>query len=155
MLTGPDLLQKLIYVLLRFRQHPFAVSADIEGMFLHVGVLPCDQSSLRFLLREDPTSNVVVQKYTRHIFGAQNSPTYASYAIQRTASDNANEYTKAAISVFENVYMDDYSDSVKFPNRALIRSKELVHLLHLGGFKLTKFISNVSDLADQIDGSIH
>ena len=39
------------------------------------------------------------------------------------------------------------------PERALIRSKELVHLLHLGGFKLTKFVSNVPDLADQIDGS--
>ena len=36
--TGPDLLQNLIYVLLRFRQHPYAVSADIEGMFLQVGV---------------------------------------------------------------------------------------------------------------------
>ena len=32
--TGPDLLQNLIYVLLRFRQHQFAVSADIEGIFL-------------------------------------------------------------------------------------------------------------------------
>ena len=45
--TGPDLLQNLIYVLLRFRQHPLAVSADIKGMFLQVGVLPCDQPSLR------------------------------------------------------------------------------------------------------------
>ena len=54
LLTGADLLQNLIYVLLRFRQHPFAVSADIEGMFLQVGVLPCDQSSLRFLWWEDP-----------------------------------------------------------------------------------------------------
>ena len=69
LLTGPDLLQNLIYVLLRFRQHPFAVSADIEGTFLQVGVLPCDQPSLRFLWREDPTSNVVVHQYTRHIFG--------------------------------------------------------------------------------------
>ena len=41
-LTGPDWLQNLINVFLRFRQHPFAVSADIEGMFLQVGVLPCD-----------------------------------------------------------------------------------------------------------------
>ena len=54
LLTGPDLLQNLIYVLLRFRQHLFAVSNDIEGMFLRVGVLPCDQPSLRFLWREDP-----------------------------------------------------------------------------------------------------
>ena len=36
LLTGPDLLQNLIHVLLRSRQHEFAVSADIEGMFLQV-----------------------------------------------------------------------------------------------------------------------
>ena len=153
LLTGPDLLHNLIYVLLRFRQHPFAASADIGKMFLQVGVLPCDQPSLRFLWREDPTSNVVVHQYTRHIFGAKNSPTCANYALQRTATDNANQYQESAKAVIENFYMDDYFDSVESPERALIRSKELVHLLHLGGFKLTKFVSNVPDLADRIDGS--
>ena len=49
--------------------------------------------------------------------------------------------------------MDDYLDLVKSPDRALIRLKELVHLLHLGGFKHTKFVSNVPNLADRIDGS--
>ena len=39
------------------------------------------------------------------------------------------------------------------PEKAIYRSKELVHLLHLGGFKLTKFLSNVQNLADRIDGS--
>ena len=153
LLTGPVLLQNLIYVLLRFRQHPFAVSVDIEGMFLQAGVIPCDQPSLRLLWREDPTSNVVVHQYTRHIFGAKDSPTCANYALQRTASDNAKKYPEAAKAVLENFYMDDYLDSVESPERALIRSKELVHLLHLGGFKLTKFVKNVPDLADRIDGS--
>ena len=49
--------------------------------------------------------------------------------------------------------MDDHLDSVESPERVLIRSKEWVQLLHLGGFKLTKFVSNVLDLADRIDGS--
>ena len=85
LLNGPDLLQNLIHVLLRFRQHQFAVSADTEGMFLQVGVPDCDQPSLRFLWREDPTTNVVVYQYTRHIFGAKDSPIGANYALQRTA----------------------------------------------------------------------
>ena len=88
LLTGPDLLQNLIHVLLRFRQHQFAVSADIEGMFLQVGVPDCDQPSLRFLWRGDPTTNVVVYQYTRHVFGAKDSPTCANFALQRTAGDN-------------------------------------------------------------------
>ena len=49
--------------------------------------------------------------------------------------------------------MDDYLDSVESPEKAINRSKELVHLLHLGGFKLTKFVSNIPNLADGIDGS--
>ena len=48
LLTGPGLLQTLIHVLMLFRQHPYAVSADIEGMFLQVGVIPEDRPSLRF-----------------------------------------------------------------------------------------------------------
>ena len=60
---------------------------------------------------------------------------------------------EAAKAVLENFYMDDYLDSVESPEKAINRSKELVHLLHLGGFKLTKFVSDVPDLADRINGS--
>ena len=45
LLRGPVLLQNQLQVLLRFRQHRFAVSADIEGMFLQVGVPERDQTS--------------------------------------------------------------------------------------------------------------
>ena len=123
-------------------------------MFLEVGVLPRDQTSLRVLWPLEPTSNVGEHQYTRHIFGAKDSSTCANYALQRTASDNAKEYPEAASkAVPENFYISDYLDSVEFPERALIKSKELVQLLHLEGFKLTKFVSNVPDLADGIDGS--
>ena len=153
LLTGPDLLQNLIHVLLRFRQHQFAVSAAIEGMFLQVGVDDCDQPTLRFLWREDHTTKVVVYQYTRHKFGAKDSPICANCVLQRTARDNVSQYPEASKAVLENFYMDDYLDSVESPEKALKRSKELVHLLHLGGFKLTKFVSNVPNLADRIYGS--
>ena len=152
-LTGPDLLQKLIHVLLRFRQHQFGVSTEIEGMFLQVGVPDCDQPSLRFLWREDPTTNVLVYQCTRHIFGAKDSPTCANYGLQRTARDNVSQYPEATKAVPENFYMDDYLDSFESPEKTLKRLNELVHLLNFGGFKLTKFVSNVPNLADRIDGS--
>ena len=47
LLVGPDLFQNLIFALLRFRQHKYAVSADIEGRSLQVGVREEDQPSLR------------------------------------------------------------------------------------------------------------
>ena len=84
LLAGPDLLRNLFSVLIRFREHPYAASADIEGMFLQVGVPPADQRSLRFLWQEDPLSKVVVHQYIRHIFGAKDSPTCANYGLQQT-----------------------------------------------------------------------
>ena len=48
--------------------------------------------------------------------------------------------------------MDDFLESVESPEKALKKRKVLVHLLHLVGFKLTKFVSNVPNLADRIDG---
>ena len=154
LLTGPDLLQNFIYALLRFRQQPYAVSADIEGMFLQVGVIPSDQISLRSLWREDPTTCIVVYQYERHILGAKDSPTSANYWLQRTARDNVKFYPEAEKAVLEKFYMDDYLDSVESPEKAINRSKELAHLLHLGWFKLTKFVNNVPNLADRIDGSL-
>ena len=152
LLTGPDLFQNLIHVLLRLRQHQFALSADIEGMFLQVGVPDCDQISLCFLWREDPTKNFVLYQYTRHILGVKDTSTCANYALQRTDRDNLSQYPEATKAVLETFYMDDYLDSVESPERALNRSKKMVHLLHLGGFKLTKFVGKSPNLADQIDG---
>ena len=148
LLTGPDLLQKLIHTLIIFRQHQIAVSADIEGMFLQVGVLPTDQPALRVLWREDPSKTVHVYQYNRHIFGAKVSPTCANYALQRTARDHEKEYPDAAKAVYEKFYMDDYLDSMESPDEAPKRSRDLVKLLSKGDFKLTEFISNVPGLLE-------
>ena len=81
-------------------------------------------------------------------------PTFANYALKLSVRDNAKVYPKAAETDFENFYMDDYLDSVETPEKAINRSKELVHLLHLGGFKFTRILRNVQNLADRIDGSL-
>ena len=38
LLTGPDLLNSLLGILLRFREHPVAILADIESMFMQIAV---------------------------------------------------------------------------------------------------------------------
>ena len=145
LLVGPDLLKNLIFVLLRFRQHKYAVSADIEGMFLQVGVLARDQISLHFLWQEVTTSDVVVHQYTRHIFGARDSPTCANFALRKTATDNMFTYPETASVVNENFYMDDYLDSFENVTHAIKISRDWVSLLKLGGFDLTKIV----DIADE------
>ena len=140
--TGPDLLQSLIHVL-QFRHHQYAVSADIEGMFLQVGVIPTVQPNLNFLCRKDPATNVAVFHYIKHIFGAKDSPTCANYALQRTASHKATKYPAATRSVQESFHRDDYLKSSRTIQKAKQKAQNLECLLRLGGFNLIKFVSNV------------
>ena len=68
LLSGPGLLQSLIGIIFRFREHEIALSADIEAMFLQVAVPTDDGRCLRFLWRETPDQRIDVYEYTRHVF---------------------------------------------------------------------------------------
>ena len=46
-MPGPDLMQNLTGVFCSFRQKKVAISAEIEGMFMQVGVQPQDQKFSR------------------------------------------------------------------------------------------------------------
>ena len=70
LLQGPDLTKNLIGVLLRFRQEPVALMADMEQMFHQVSVAPDDCHSLRFLWWEDSdlSKNPVDHQMLVHFF---------------------------------------------------------------------------------------
>ena len=120
-------------------------------MFLQVGVIPQDRPSLRFLWREDPATDVAVYQYVRHIFGSKDSPTYANYALQRTARDNRKKFPEAAKSVENNFYMDDYLESSATIEEATKKAQDFVKMLSKGGFTLTKFVSNVPNLSSRLN----
>ena len=52
LLTGPDLLNNLVGILMRFRSGKIGIMADVEQIFYQVGVCEEDRDSLRFLWRD-------------------------------------------------------------------------------------------------------
>ena len=151
LVTGLYLLQSLIHILSRLHQSPLAVSADIEEVFLQVGVVPRDTPSLQFLWREHPAADFAVFDYVRHIFGYKDSPTFAIYQLKRGVIDNKANFPDAARSVINNFYMDDNLKSNPTANEAFNKAKDLVELLALGGFKLTKFVTNVPSILIEVE----
>ena len=109
-------------------------------MFLKCGVFAKDWPSLRFLWGEDPASDVAVFQYVRHILESKESPTCANYALRRTATDNQSAFREAAQRVFSKFYMDDNLESCSTVEEATHNAEDLVKLLSLGGFKLSKFV---------------
>ena len=61
-------------------------------MFLQVKVPPQECRVLRFLWGSRPEDNVGIYEYTRHMFGAKNSPTGANYALLQAGIDNKEDH---------------------------------------------------------------
>ena len=71
LLTGPDIIQNLNCVILCFRQQPYAISFEFEGLFPQIRILPSDPPSVCSLGHEDPTTNFVLYQYMRQNFGGK------------------------------------------------------------------------------------
>ena len=145
LLQGPDLTNTLLGVLIRFRQGPVALMADIEAMFHQVRVDSEDKDFLRFLWwpNGDTTQPLADFRMTVHLFGAVSSPSCASFALKQTAKDNEEKYSEDVIStVNKNFYVDDCLKSVDSVEEAIRLYKDLKDLCARGGFGLTKWTSN-------------
>jgi hypothetical protein len=72
LLAGPDLLNRLVGVLLRFRQNPIAVPSDVKVFFHQIYVNEEDSAVFRFFWYEDETmEDYAEHEMIVHTFGAK------------------------------------------------------------------------------------
>ncbi|XP_072037120.1 uncharacterized protein [Amphiura filiformis] len=153
LIQGPDLTNTLLGVLLRFRQEPIALMADIQGMFSQVRVPRADMDYLLFLWWPGCITNQPLEEYRMkvHIFGATSSPACSNYALHRTVADNQQHYSKQACdTVRRNFYVDDCLQSVSTVSDGVCLAKDLISICAQGGFRLTKWISNNREVLESI-----
>ncbi|CAH2091244.1 unnamed protein product [Euphydryas editha] len=95
LLKGPDLLQSLRGVVMRFRQHTIAVTADIKEMFMQVKLRPQDRDALRYLWKNDRRDDHTPEEYrmTSLIFSASCLPSTAIYVKDLNAKEHECEFT--------------------------------------------------------------
>ena len=145
LLQGPDLANDLLDVLMRFREGAAAFTADVEAMFYQVKVPSEDRDFLRFLWWPEGDLKMRPKAYrmTVHLFGACSSPSCASYALKRTAKDHGMLFQDdAAQTVSNNFYVDDCLKSGQDQEDVTALAHGVKQLCALGGFNLTKFMSN-------------
>ncbi|VDP87721.1 unnamed protein product [Echinostoma caproni] len=83
-----------------------------------------------------------------HPFGPISSPFCAKVALKTTVNKFAQHFaTPAGPCVEHNFYVDDFLASVDSIGEAVRHSRDLSKLLLMGGFKLTKWMSNSRDLS--------
>lgn len=150
LLTGPDLLNSLIGVLIRFRERQVAVSADIREMFLQIKIIEEDQKAQLFFWRGmDRTMQPQLYKMTSMTFGATSSPCTATYILRRNADAFATSHPRAVAAIKRRHYVDDYLDSVDTEEemKQLVTDVTNIHLA--GGFDIRGWASNRPNVLPQ------
>ena len=142
-MKGPDLLNNLFGVVLRFREREVALVGDISKMYHRILITERDQQVHRFLWRNLDTSREPdVYVKTVLTFGDKPAPAMAQTALRKTAQECKNTHPKAAQVIMKNAYMDDICDSVHTVKEAKQQTEDIDDVLDKGGFKVQVWISN-------------
>ena len=104
---GPDLNNKLLHVLLRFRQHEFSVMADIEAMYYQVRIPLEDRDVLRFLW-VDSQGDIAQYRMTSHVFGGIWCASSSTFALRQTLLDDPGISELVRDTVSRSFYVDDW-----------------------------------------------
>ncbi|XP_071124293.1 uncharacterized protein [Mytilus edulis] len=149
-------MNSLVGVIIRFRQDKVALAADIEAMFHQVRVREDDCDALRFLWWPNGNLDQKPKIYCMnvHLFGATSSPSCTAYALKRTARDYAQLFDKeVALTVERNFYVDDCLKYVPSEQQAIKLATDLQSMKKMGGFRLTKWLSNRRNILNAIPES--
>ena len=144
-LQGPDLNNKLQHVLLRFRRHEFAVTADIEAMYNQVRIPEHHRDYLRFLWM-DENQDIIQYRMTSHLFGGVWCASAATYALRKTVEDEYDVSELVRDTVMHSFYVDDCLQSVPSRQEAADVIQGTKDVLMKRGFNLTKFVTNDESL---------
>lgn len=122
LLTGPDLNNSLLGVLLRFRKEKVAILADIQQMFHCFLVHEKHCNFLRFLWHKDNDLSKPVIDYCMrvHVFGNSPSPAVAIYGLQKAINAGVQKYDIYTVMFVErHFYVDDGLVSISSEAKAI------------------------------------
>ena len=131
---GPDMLNSLIGVLLRFREERVAMHGNISKMFNSVRLGTLQQHTHRFLWRDMDIKRRPNQYCLLAVpFGDRPSGAISITAMHETANMKKDEFSEAARVIIRNSYVDDILKSVETMEKANKLIHEIEEILMSGG----------------------
>ncbi len=149
LLVGPNLYPLILDIILQFRLHPIAISADISKMYREVKLLPEDQA-YHFLYIRAPDGSLLTCKMKRLTFGVRPSPFIATSVIRHHATNHESQFPKATKAVKQQFYVDDFLSGASTVEEAAELREEMCDLLKQCGMNLRKWRSNSKQLLSTI-----
>ena len=147
---GPDMLNNLLGILLRFREEHTAFVGDISKMFHTIQIPEVDQMTHRFLwINLEPYRIPDTYVMTAVNMGDKPSGSMAMVALKKTAEMKTIEYPISSSTILMNSYMDDIIDSIQTFEKAKSVTEEIDEILEIGGFRIKEWVISGSSIMTQ------
>ena len=143
---GPQMINNLLGILLRFREERFAMVGDIRKMYHSIKLSLQDEMMHLFLWRNlDENKDPDEYAITAVNFGDRPSAAVAIAALQKNVDLGENASQKAKNAIKNNSYMDDILESCPNLDEGLKLMKEIEDILKQGGFYMKEWITSQVD----------
>ncbi|XP_018394988.1 PREDICTED: uncharacterized protein LOC108773621 [Cyphomyrmex costatus] len=146
LMIGPVIQQDLFSILLRFRSHAYAVTADIAKMYRQVLITENQVALQRIVWRDTPNEDIKTYELMTLTYGTAPASFLATKVIQRLAELEENQFPRGALIAARDLYMDDLITGADSKEEASKISIQTAALLRRGGFVLRKWASNDKEI---------
>lgn len=146
--VGPTVQNDLFSILLRFRQHKYVISGDIEKMYRAVKLNPSQRSLQRIIFRKDPSEPLKSYTLNTVTYGTASAPYLATKCLVSLAEATDNQQVKSSIQ--RDFYVDDLLSGSDTINGAIELCQNVKTILSSAKFNLRKWKSNSTKILKEI-----
>lgn len=150
MSIGPVVQQDLASILIRFRTFKYVLVADIIKMYRQIAIHPSQTRYQKIFWRDNPDSNLEVYELTTLTYGTSAASYLATRCLKHLADLCADSHPIGSLHLNRDFYVDDLSTGANTLSEAISIRNQVIQLLELGSFKLSKWGSNCPALLEGV-----
>lgn len=147
-MVGPTVQDDLLSILLRFRQHKYVVTGDVEKMYRQILVTESQRSLQKILWRENPTDQLKSYQLNTVTYGMAASAFIATRCLVQLATETTDKNVEFAIA--HDFYVDDLLTGADSIHDTIHLCQGIIQTLNSAKFCLRKFQSNNSDILNAV-----
>ncbi|XP_041973748.1 uncharacterized protein LOC121729336 isoform X1 [Aricia agestis] len=147
-MIGPTVQQDLLSILLRYRQHKYVVTSDVEKMYRAVLVEPSQRFLQQILFRFDPSEPLKSYFLNTVTYGTASAPYLATKCLVSLAEQSSDP--KVSDSIKNDFYVDDYLSGGDSIDSVIELCRGVIKTLSSAKFHLRKWQSNSPEILDSV-----
>ncbi|CAK1583524.1 unnamed protein product [Parnassius mnemosyne] len=151
-MVGPTVQEDLYSILLRFRQHKYVITGDIEKMYRAIELNPAQRSLQQIIFRYDSSHPLKTYTLNTVTYGTASAPYLATKCLVSLASSALDSDVKQSIQ--RDFYIDDYLGGSSTIDDTIKLCKGVINTLKTANFNLRKFQSNNKLILHHVSSSL-